>query len=102
MDILYKDPDERSDFHIEWQAALQDGDYVISSTWIVPVGLASSAPSIHVANELDLAGRPRQVQRTTVFLEGGESGKIYTVTNRIATARGRQLDRSFELRMEDH
>lgn len=102
MDIFYKDPQDRADYHCEWQMALQDDDYLTVSAWVVPVGLLGSDEALFVGYENDLAGNPREVQRASIFLAGGTVGEAYTVTNRITTARGRQLDRSFQLRIQEN
>lgn len=102
MEIQYKDPDSNLDFHFEWQTWADEGDYLTASVWVVPAGLTGGAESLFVGQERDLAGEYRDVQRTSIFLSGGTAGQSYTVTNRITTVRGRQEDRSFELRIQEH
>lgn len=101
MDVKFQDPQARLDYHFEWQCWLAPGDYLTESEWLVPDGLTATEPTLFVGQERDLAGDYQPVQRTTVFLTGGIAGEVYTVTNRITTARGRQEDRSFELRIKE-
>lgn len=101
MEILFKDPDATKDFHVEWQGAFADGDYVQSSAWVTPAGITATDPSLFVGHEPDMTGQLRAVQRATVFLDGGAVGESYIITNRVNTVRGRTMDQSFELRIKE-
>ena len=38
---------------------------------------------------------------TTIWIAGGEPGNIYTIANRIDTAQGRIVERSFKLEVQN-
>ena len=104
MHVFYHDPDAKLDYHMEWQDALsQDGDYIDTSTWVVPDGIAASSPSHYVGQERDGYGQTRAVQVTSVFLEvTNDAGPgPFVITNRVETVRGRTIDQSFELRLKE-
>lgn len=86
------DPQAKLDYNIDWSRWLEGTDTISASTWTIPTGLtqASPAPSISVDGKT-----------TTVWISGGTAGAIYTVTNHVTTAAGREDDRSFALRVAD-
>ncbi len=76
-----KDPDDEMSWGCDWSDNLEYGEVILKSTWIsVPAGLT------HVST--DTTG-----PNTAISLAGGVIGTIYTLTNRITTAR-RIEDRS--------
>ena len=76
-----KDPDDQMSWGCDWADNLEYGEVILQSEWIsIPSGLT------HVST--GLAG-----PNTAVSLLGGTIGTIYTLTNRITTAR-RVEDRS--------
>lgn len=81
-----KDPDENADFGVDWSNRLA-GDTIVSSSWILPAGLISSANSY----EGNLA---------IIWLHGGTLGKTYEVLNRVVTAGGRTFDQTVSLRIK--
>lgn len=81
-----KDPDETLDYSWDWSEYLPRGDEVIASEWLVPDGLTSEAQNFSALV-------------TTVWLSGGDLGEEYTVTNRVTTKHGRQVDRTFALKI---
>ena len=85
---IAKDPAARLDYGIDWRVNgwLEPGETITSSVWIVPDGLTASSESV-------VAGTA-----TVVWLEGGEAGKSYRVTNEITTSKnGRRDRRSFDV-----
>jgi hypothetical protein len=82
-----KDPDEVLDYKIDWTDRLEDDETILSSTWIVPVGLTQNSSIT-------------QAKTTTVWLSGGATlGKIYKVLNRVVTSGGRTMDQTVELKV---
>jgi hypothetical protein len=61
-----------------------EADTIVTSTWVVPVGLTLSSSS-------------HDTTSTTVWLSGGTAGTRYTLINRIVTAGGRTVERSLEI-----
>jgi len=81
-----KDPADRLRYRMDWSAFLQSvADDISLSTWSGG-GLTVSTPSVDIPT-----------QSTLAWLEGGESGQIYTVSNRITTNAGRIVERSFKV-----
>ena len=103
MAIIFKDPDSKLDFHVDWTDWVEPGDFLTGSAWVVPAGLVEElpAPSMYVGPETDVAGMVRTVQRTTIWLSGGSAGQEYQVVNRISTAHGRIADRTINIRMRE-
>ena len=87
LKTFIKDPDSKLDYTLDWSKWL-GSDTISTSTWLFDpsTGLTDTAPTVDTA-----------AKRTTVFLAGGSVGTTYRVTNRITTAAGRIVDRSFNL-----
>lgn len=84
-----KDPIEFTDYSINWEVRLDEGDTIVGSTWIIkPNGL------VHESDE-------HTSTLTTIWLSGGEAGKTYTLTNVIETASGRSRPKSYRLKVEN-
>lgn len=84
-----KDPDAILDYHINWSEWLNetgDGDYIVTSEWIVPDGITAQDEEF-------------TMNTATVWLAGGTAGKRYPLTNRVTTARGRRDDRTIYVEM---
>lgn len=79
-----KDPDDVLDYGIDWTAEIAEGDSIATSEWLPDDGLT--------AGETGISGTI-----TTVWLSGGQDGRVYRVTNRVTTAAGRRMDRSAAL-----
>jgi len=77
---MYKDPDARLDYVIDWSKWLGD-DTIVDSEWIVPDGLVLDDESFTTS-------------KTVVWLTGGTAKTRYEVTNRITTSDGRIDDRT--------
>jgi len=75
---------------MDWTPFLSDvGDTLATSVWDGG-GLTTSAPAIETGN-----------LSAVVWLEGGAAGTVYTVANKVTTAGGRVIERSFDLEVVD-
>jgi S-formylglutathione hydrolase FrmB len=87
MKNVQKAPGEIEDFTLNWVTRGLGGDTITGSTWdVMPAGLAvltNPAPSYTTTT-------------TTLWVSGGASGVVYTVTNTITTAGGRTLKDQFQ------
>ena len=84
-----KDPDEVQDYGFDWNGDaddggpwLEDGDTVSTSTWIVPSGITKDSDS-------------KSTTVTKIWLSGGTDGEEYLIANRMVSAEGRTVERSF-------
>ena len=91
MSYLLKDPGATLDYAIDWGSEYLADDALTESSWSVvptePGGvlvLASSASD----------------RQTSVQVSGGVAGRIYRLINHVATAAGREDNRSIMLRVE--
>jgi len=84
-----KDPDAVLDYSVDWSAWLA-GDEIASSQWLLGVGAL-----------LEVLTDTNTATSATVWLQGGQAGITYLVTNRIVTAGGRTDDRTISVRVED-
>ena len=80
-----KDPDDVLDYSRVW---ILDGDTIATSTWVVPTGLTKGLDTYDATS-------------VTVWLSGGTAHETYIVTNRITTASGRTIDRSWLITVEE-
>ena len=87
MTTYIKDPQSVLDYGFDWSDWLDTGDTVSTSTWTVPTGITEDSET-----ETSTA--------TTIWLSGGTVGKKYKITNRMVTANGRTVDRSFYVKVE--
>lgn len=85
MDSFLKDPDSTIDYQVDWSEWLA-GDTISSSSWVVPSGLTNESAT-------------NSTTTATLWVSGGTKGSQYTVTNRIVTAAGRTVDRSFKIKV---
>lgn len=87
---IIKDPTDIDAFEVDWGTRIA-GDTISTSTWTVQTGLTkeSSPPATNTTTV------------ATVWLSGGTDGVHYTVTNRITTAAGRTLERSFVVQVKN-
>lgn len=83
-----KDPDATLDWHFDWLNWLATAETITSSSFIVTAGLT-------------LVSNTNTTTNTTVWLSGGQTGHVYTVTNRVVTSGGRTDDRSIIIRVKD-
>lgn len=82
-----KDPDEVKDYSVDWEARLDEGDTILTSTWIVPDGITKDSDS-------------NTTTTATIWLSGGTLGTTYSLVNRITTAGGRTLDQTCKLKVK--
>lgn len=83
-----KDPDATLDWKVDWSAWLDTGETITTSTWIVADGITRSTDS-------------HDDTSATIWLTGGATGGVYTITNRITTNQGRTDDRSLAITVYD-
>jgi hypothetical protein len=88
MSITFtKDPNALLDYTVDWTDWL-DTDTIATSSFVATAGLTISSSS-------------NTTKKAVVWLSGGQAGTVYTVTNHITTAGGRQDDRSFTVRVKE-
>ena len=90
MATYVHDPDSDLDYGFDWTDWLA-GDTIADSTWeINPTG-----PTLHNPTFSDT--------NTTVWVDGGETGTTYTLTNHITTSNTppREDDRSHKLKVKE-
>ena len=87
-----KDPNADLDYGFDWTAWLGATDTITESTWTVPAesGLTTHSPSISTDGKV-----------TTVWLKSGNAGGVYSATNHIKTAAGREDERSLRVTIVD-
>ena len=84
-----KDPDAVLDYSVEWSLWLA-GDAISSSEWLLEDGaILEKATDTHTST------------KATIWLQGGQEGITYLVTNRIVTVGGRTDDRTISIKVED-
>lgn len=91
MTFLLKDPDAVLDYLIDWGAEYLGDDLLAESEWAV-------APD--EAGGIAIVGSNFDATTSTVKAAGGAAGRIYRLTNEVATASGRVDSRSIVLRVE--
>jgi hypothetical protein len=84
-----KDPDERSDYSVDWTKRLA-GDTIASSTFETVTGDVVVEPSTDSFTDT----------ATTVWLTGGTLGETCEVLNRIETAAGRIWDSTQRIKIK--
>jgi hypothetical protein len=85
-----KDPADRLLYRMDWTPFLAPlSDTIATSAWDAG-DLTADADAIEAGN-----------LSATVWIEGGTAGTTYAVANRITTAAGRIVERSFRLRVEE-
>ena len=85
----FKDPDELLDYEIDWSARL-DTDTITVSTWEI------NGPDAVLTTPTDSFTDTA----TVIWLDAGTLGAVYTMTNHIQTAGGREMDQSVKLRIK--
>lgn len=83
-----KDPDDISDWKINWSSRLAEGETITASTWVVPDGLTEDD------SEFDDTS-------TTIWLSGGVAGTSYDLVNRVTTSDTRQYDQTGRLKVKE-
>lgn len=86
MGLPTQDPDDRLDYPIDWSRWLAKvGDTIVNSTW------TDITPGITTSDEAFTT------TATVVYIEGGEEGERYSLTNQITTAEGRRRSKTISV-----
>ena len=91
MTLLLKDPLAALDYSVDWGEEYLSGDVLTESRWTVSPAEAGGVSIL--SSRFDLLA-------STVQVNGGRPGRIYRLTNHVATAEGREDSRSIMLRVE--
>lgn len=99
-----KDPDEVTDFDVDWTSRLYSEDELA----LVDAGTPPDAPADTIvtstftlpAGTLVADSTENTTTRTKVWLSGGTEGETYLVQNRIVTAGGRTMDQTIKLKIK--
>ncbi len=84
------DPDEVLDYAIDWVDELNGTEAIVESTFHGP---HDSTTFGKLTLRDDDIGSPAEF--TTFWLEGGNPGQTYMITNHIVTDEGREMDGTF-------
>jgi len=87
MTTFIKDPQAVLDYGFDWSDWLDTDDTVSTSTWNVPAGITKDSDT-------------KTTTTTTIWLSAGTVGRTYKITNRMVTANGRTVERSFYVKVE--
>jgi hypothetical protein len=91
---IRKDPSAQLVYSMDWTDWLPTGDTISSVSYTLQVRANDPAPLIRVSQGVQ-AGRV-----TYVELDGGNVGKVYTVTAKITTVDALEDSRSFRVKVE--
>lgn len=83
-----KDPNAVLDWVFDWSNWLLAGETITTSTFATTAGITVNSSSNTTTN-------------TTVWLSGGNTGQIYSVTNTVVTTGGRTDDRTITIRVKN-
>lgn len=84
-----KDPDAVLDYSVDWLLWLA-GDQISTSEWLLEGGAL-----------LEKVTDTKTATKATIWVQGGQAGTTYLVTNRIATVAGRTDDRSISIKVQE-
>lgn len=91
MGIFLKDPAARLDYAVDWSSTYLNSATITASDWHVDpaetAGISVSATLVAPT-------------RTGATLDGGVSGHVYRIANRITLSDGRRDERSLSVRVE--
>ena len=86
---LLHDKDDIIDYTLNYEDFLcVDGDFLVSSTWVAESGIT-------------IITQAHDNIKAVVWVTGGTVGKKYKITNTIHTNKGRVLDRTIRLKVEE-
>ena len=85
--MKYKSPNDDYDFTQDWSSEILT-DTISTSTWTVETGITKGVES-NTANT------------STLWVSGGEAGKVYKVVNQITTAASRTHEQEWYLTVQD-
>ena len=83
-----QDKDSLLDYSLNWSDWLAVGDSIVSSVWSAAAGITVSSATISGA-------------LTTTYVQGGEPGVWYVITNTVTSAQGRVDQRAIRLFIVD-
>ena len=83
-----KDPNADLDYGFDWTAWLGAANTITESTWVVPSASGLTAHSSSISTDGKV---------TTVWLKSGNVGGVFSATNHIKTAAGREDERSLRV-----
>lgn len=85
----YKDPNEILDYTLDWSARLGNEDHIVSSSW--------------VSSSTDVTMTQNSFTDTTsvLWLSGGIARKSYKFTNTITTFKGRTMEQTVGLKIDE-
>jgi hypothetical protein len=84
-----KDPDALLDYEFDWGAWLPPGDTIAAITMTADAGIVVESSTFTDTT-------------ATVWLSGGTELEIYTITNHITTADGREEDMTIEIQIRSN
>lgn len=84
-----KDPDDVTDFALDWNNRLDAGDTLTDSEFEIVTGT------------ILLGNQTIDGNKTVVWISGGADGETATILNRVTTSGGRQYDQSFQLKIKN-
>jgi len=91
-----QDPYDFLDYARDWGtkefAAIDGGDAIETSEWVIPDGLTRGEDEFADTHTSSVA---------IVWLGGGTAGENYRVSNRIITSAGRKFERTFVLKVRE-
>ena len=77
MPIYRKTTTEITDLVLDWEPALDNGDYIVTSAWTVPSGITASNTS-------------STAYTTLIRLSTGTTGRSYALTNTVTLFSGQK------------
>lgn len=86
MPVWGKDPDDVLDYTLDWSKQLVEDDTIVAVTHIVLPG-----------SELFVLSENFTDTTSTCWLQAGVLNLSYSVTCRVTTSKGRQMDRTFQI-----
>lgn len=87
---LNKDPDEELDYTLNWAGRLNATEHISTSSFVRVDGIPFTIDLVKGTTSLDNT-------TTTLWLSGGEAGRVYHITNHVMTTENRKLDYTFSI-----
>lgn len=91
MAVAIKDPGARVDYVIDWSVDYLDAQHIVASSWSV-APIEAGGISIDAASQMLL--------RTAVQVSGGQTGRVYQLTNAVELSDGQRDERSIAVRVD--
>lgn len=86
--VYIKDPDAKLDYPWDWADWLAEGETITDSEFIASAGI-------------EVVTTSNSATTATAWIQGGQQGTAYQITNRITTSAGRIDDRSIVIRVQN-